>query len=72
MNSTTDILAEDCEREVIDIIKESMLNDRRRNTEYCHLLREQIELLKSELRHKDETIKLLILSGGNGKISRFV
>ena len=59
----TDILSEDREREVIGIIKESMINGQRRNTEYNNLLKEQIELLKSELRHKDEIIKLLILSG---------
>ena len=47
------------ERSIIDMLKESMLQDIQRERDYTQLLKEQIEYLKNEIIHKNLVIECL-------------
>ena len=40
-------------RSVMDVIKDFMVQDKRREADYVHVLQEQIEILKNELRRNE-------------------
>ena len=44
------------DREIIDLIKENILEEKKRNEEYCQLQKDYIEFLKFEISHKNKII----------------
>ena len=51
---TTDITAADQDRDIIDLIKEYITPDKKREIEYTNLLKDYISFLKGEIIHKNK------------------
>ena len=49
----TDITAADQHRDIIDLIKEYITQDKKREVEYTNLLKDYISFLKGEIIHKN-------------------
>ena len=53
---TTDIRTANEDRDIIDLIKENIIQDKKREVEYTNLLKDYISFLKEEITHKNKLL----------------